>query len=102
MLSKPDSLDEIVEYFNSLPLARNQTNHCDFDRPGKPTFFVKYGDNDLLDEASAQSFFYALIQKDSSVPRISAVYNAFRGEGYYFIVMERIKMPTLRACNFIF
>jgi hypothetical protein len=101
MLSQPE-LDEIVKYFMSLPRVQTiKTNHFDFDRPGKPTLFVKYGVKDLLDEASTQSFFYDLAQKDSSAPRIPAVYNAFRGEGIYFIVMEKIDLPSLEACNSI-
>jgi hypothetical protein len=40
----PDELEKVVEYFGSLsPAQRNKTNHFDFDRPGKPTLFVKYG-----------------------------------------------------------
>lgn len=96
-------LDDIVKYFNSLPLAQtNQTNHFDFERPGKPTLFVKYGDDDLLDEASTQSFFHALAQRDSSArtPCILAVYNAFCGEGYYFIIMEKINMPGVRLLQY--
>jgi hypothetical protein len=77
-LPQPE-LDEIVKYFESLPPAqRNNINHFDFDLQGKPTLFVKYGNNGLLDEASTQSFFYALSKEDSLAPRIPAVYNAFR------------------------
>lgn len=63
--------------------------------------FVKHGDKDLLAEASTQSFFHALAREDISAPGIPAVYNAFRGNGYYFIVMEKVDLPTLGACNSI-
>jgi hypothetical protein len=67
MLSQPE-LDTIVKYFFSLPPdQRSQTNHFDFDRPGKPTLFVKYGHEDLLDEANTQSFFYDLAQTSRTV-----------------------------------
>ena len=81
MLSQPE-LDAIVDHYKKLPPAqKNQTNHFDFDLLGKPTLFVKYyGNNDRLDEASTQSFFYNLAQKASSAPRIPAVYSAFAGE----------------------
>ena len=101
MLSQPE-LDAIVKHHKDMPPAqRNRTNHFDFDLPGKPTLFVKYGDSDLLNEASTQSFFYDLAQKDSSAPRIPAVYSAFCGRGYYFIVMEKINLPTLSDCDSI-
>ncbi|TFK61456.1 hypothetical protein BDN72DRAFT_849639 [Pluteus cervinus] len=64
-----------------------ETNHFDFVRQETPTWFVKYGDSDLLDEASTHS-----------APRISAVYGVFR-EGYYFFVMEKIDMPTLETSD---
>ncbi|TFK68004.1 hypothetical protein BDN72DRAFT_879313 [Pluteus cervinus] len=101
----PESLTEleredIVKYFKNIPEAeRMETNHFDFVRQKKPTWFVKYGDSDLLDEASTQSFFYTLAQEDGSAPRIPAVYSVFRGEGYYFFVMEKIDMPTLETCD---
>lgn len=101
LLSQPER-DEIVNFFKSLSSAQTRnTNHFDINFPGKPTLFVKYGDNDLLDEASTQSFFCALSKKDPSAPRIPAVYNAFCGEGYYFLVMEKIDLPTLKSCDFI-
>ena len=101
MLSQPER-DQIVQYFYDLPLPqRSKTNHFNFNLPEWPALFVKYGDNDLLAEASTQYFFHALAQEDKSAPGIPAVYSAFRGNGYYFIVMEKIDLPTLGACNSI-
>lgn len=101
MLSQPER-DQIVQYFFGLPSSqRNKTNHFDFNLPGRPALFVKHGDKDLLAEASTQSFFHALAREDISAPGIPAVYNAFRGNGYYFIVMEKVDLPTLGACNSI-
>lgn len=74
------------------------TNHFDIDLEGKPTLFVKYG-GDVLAEASTQSFFHALAQKDKSAPGIPKVYDAFRKEGYRFFVMEKIELPTLSTCG---
>lgn len=99
----PDLLTEpqrkaIFTHFNSISrVERSKTNHFDFAL-GEHSLFVKYGDNDLLDEASTQSFFYALAQKDSSAPRIPAVYSAFREGGRYFLVMERVALPTVATC----
>ena len=94
MLSQPER-DQIVQYFYDLPLPqRSKTNHFNFNLPEWPALFVKYGDNDLLAEASTQYFFHALAQEDKSAPGIPAVYSAFRGNGYYFIVMEKIDLPT--------
>jgi hypothetical protein len=56
--------------------------------------FVKYGDNDLLDEANDQ------LASPSSAPRIPAVYNTFPEQGYYFIVVEKVDMLPWRASNF--
>lgn len=101
----PESLtqierEDIVKYFKNIPRAkRGKTNHFDFMQQEKPPWFVKYGGNDLLDEASTQFFFHTLAQGDSSAPRIPAVYSAFRGEGYYFLVMEKVDMPTLETCD---
>ena len=77
LLTEPQR-EAIVTHFNGIPRAeRSKTNNFDFVRPGKPTWFVKYGFNDLLDEASTQSFFYTLAWEDNSAPRIPAVYSAF-------------------------
>ncbi|KAF8331148.1 hypothetical protein F5887DRAFT_922864 [Amanita rubescens] len=102
MLSQPER-DQIVQYFFDLPLLqRSKTNHFNFNLPEWPALFVKYGDKDLLAEASTQYYFHALAQEVNSAPGIPAVYSAFRGgNGYYFIVMEKIDLPTLGACNSI-
>lgn len=63
--------------------------------------FIKYGCGDLLAEASTQTFFHALAQKDRLAPGIPAVYNAFCENGYCFMVMEKVDLPTLVACNSI-
>jgi hypothetical protein len=60
--------------------------------------FVKYGD-DVLAEASTQSFFHALAQKDKSAPGIPKVYDAFFEEGYCFFAMQKINVPTLSTCD---
>ncbi|KAG8902170.1 hypothetical protein FRB99_004807 [Tulasnella sp. 403] len=89
----------ILHHFKNLPQnERNHTNHFDIDLEGKLTLFVKYG-SDVLAEASTQSFFHALAQKDESAPGIPKVYDAFREEGYCFSVMEKIESPTLSACE---
>jgi hypothetical protein len=91
---------KIAQYFFDLPLSpRRETNHFDIELPERPSLFVKYGGSDLLAEASTQSFFHALAQKDISAPGIPAVYNAFRNKGYYFLVMEKIELPPLEACD---
>lgn len=61
--------------------------------------FVKYGDSDLLAQASTQSFFHALAQKDISAPGIPAVYNVFCRDVWHFLVMEHVGFRTLEACN---
>jgi len=92
---------DIVEYFKNIPRdERGNTNHFDIDLEGKPTLFVKCGD-DVLAEASTQSFFYALAQKDELAPGIPKVYDAFCEEGYCFSVMEKIEMPTLSTCDIL-
>lgn len=99
MLSQSER-DQIVQYFLDLPLSEKcNTNHFNFNLPERPALFVKYGDKDLLAEASTQSFFHALAQKDRSAPGIPAVYSAFRGNSIYSIVMEKVDLPTLEACN---
>ncbi|KAM6491146.1 hypothetical protein JOM56_013385 [Amanita muscaria] len=101
MLSQPEH-DQIVQYFFDLPLLqRSKTNHFNFNLPEWPALFVKYGDKDLLAEASTQCFFHALAREDKSAPGIPAIYSTFHGNGYYFIVMEKIDLPTLGACNSI-
>ena len=101
MLSQVEC-SQFVQYFFDLPLSeRSKTNHFNFNLPGRPALFVKYGDKDLLAEASTQTFFHVLSQKDGLAPGIPAVYNAFRGNGYYFIIMEKVDLPTLGACNSI-
>ena len=60
---------------------KGETNNFEIVLQGELSLFVKYGDDDLLDEASTQSFFYALAQKDSSAPRTPAVYSAFQIKG---------------------
>ena len=53
--------EDIIKYFKNMSQAeRDKSKHFEFVRPKKPTLFVKYGDNDLLDEASTQSFFHTL------------------------------------------
>ncbi|GJJ09759.1 hypothetical protein Clacol_003983 [Clathrus columnatus] len=90
--------ERIVEYFENMPgNEKCHTNHFDINLEGRPTFFVKYGLDGLV-EASTQSFFYALAQKDESAPRIPKVYDAFQ-DGYGFFVMEKIKLPTLSTCE---
>jgi hypothetical protein len=94
--------DQIVRYFLDIPLSqRVKANHFNFGLAGWPPVFVKYGDSDLLAEASTQSFFHALSRGDRSTPGIPAVYNAFCGNGYYFIVMEKVDLPTLKGCDSI-
>jgi len=91
---------EIAEYFFNLPISlRCKTNHFDLELPGRPSLFVKYGGSDILAEASTQSFFHALAQKNTPAPGIPAVYNAFRRNGYYFLVMEKVGLPPLEACD---
>jgi len=99
VLSQPER-DQIVQYFLNLPLQRNM-RHFDFNLPDRPTLFVKIGNKDLLAEASTQSFFHALSRDDRSAPGIPAVYNAFGSNGYYFLVMEKVNLPTLAACDSI-
>ncbi|KAI5990900.1 hypothetical protein EDD15DRAFT_2169707, partial [Pisolithus albus] len=89
--------DRIFDHFQSL-YERAFTNHFDIDLEGKPTLFVKYG-CDVLAEASTQSFFYALAQKDESAPGIPKVYDAFCEKGWCFFVMEKIELPTLSTCE---
>jgi hypothetical protein len=99
VLSQPEC-SLIAQYFLDLPLSeRANTNHFNFNLPERPPLFVKYGDRDLLAEASTQTFFHALAQRDTSAPGIPTVYNAFRENGYYFLVMEKVDLPTLGACN---
>ena len=94
--------DSIVKCFEALLRTRAiKTNHFDITLPDRPTMFVKYGNSDILAEASTQSFFYALAQGDSKAPGIPRVYGAFRGAGRYFLVMEKIDKPTLAACDSI-
>jgi hypothetical protein len=101
LLSQPER-DQIVQCFFSISLSqRSTTNHFDVDLPGWPPFFIKYGDEDLLAEGSTQSFFRALAQEDSSAPGIPAVYDAFSARGIYFIVMEKVDLPTLEDCDSI-
>ncbi|KAF8578817.1 hypothetical protein K439DRAFT_1361046, partial [Ramaria rubella] len=98
VLSQPE-LDQIVQYFLDLP---QKCKTIDIKLPDRPALFVKYGNKDLLAEATlTQSFFHALARKDPSAPGIPAIYNAFCGNGYYFIVMEKVDLPTLEDCNFI-
>jgi len=93
---------QIAQYFCNLPLPeRVKTNHFNFNLPDRPPLFVKYGDGDLLAEANTQTFFYALAERDGLAPGIPAVYNTFCENGYYFLVMERVDLPTLEACNSI-
>jgi len=105
LLTVPDVLcqtecSEIAQYFFKLPKsARIKTNHFEIELPKRPSLFVKYGDSDLLAEACTQSFFHALAQKNTSAPGIPAVYNAFRSDGYYFLVMEKVDLPLLEACD---
>jgi hypothetical protein len=97
MLSQSEC-DQIVQHFVSLPFSsRAKTNHFDFDLLDRPPLFIKYGDVDLLAEASTQSFFHALAQRDSSAPAIPAVYHAFPGDGCSFIIMERVGFPTVKS-----
>ena len=64
--------------------------------------FVKYGGTeDIMAEADTQSFFYALSKRDPSAPGVPAVLNAFRAEGYYFLVTEKIDKPSLAECSVI-
>lgn len=92
----------IAQYFLDLPRSeRAKINHFNFNLPERPPLFVKYGGRDLLAEAGTQTFFHALSQRDTSAPGIPAVYNAFRENGYYFLVMEKVDLPTLGACNSI-
>jgi hypothetical protein len=81
--------------------AKTNLNHFNFNLPDRPPLFVKYGDRDLLAEANTQIFFHALAQRDRSAPGIPAVYNVFYQNGYHFIVMERVDLPTLDAGNSI-
>jgi hypothetical protein len=93
---------QIAQHFLNLPgIDRVKTNHFNFDLPERPPLFVKYGGMDLLAEASTQTFFHDLAQRDRLAPGIPAVYNAFREHGYHFLVMERVDLPTLGACNSI-
>ncbi|GJJ09761.1 hypothetical protein Clacol_003985 [Clathrus columnatus] len=90
--------ERIVEYFKNMSgYERCHTNHFDINLEGRPTFFVKYG-LDVMAEASTQSFFYALAQKDESAPQIPRVYDAFQ-DGYGFFVMEKIELPILSTCE---
>ena len=99
MLSQTEC-DEIAQHFFNLPFSvKHKTNHFDFELPERPRLFVKYGSDDLLAQASTQSFFHALAQKDISAPGIPAVYNAFCKDGYCFLVMENVGLPTLEACD---
>jgi len=92
--------EDIFKHWKNTPLAeRSNTNHFDFVREGKPTFFVKYGGYDILDQASTQAFFHSLAQGGSSAPHIPAVYSAFRWEGRHFLIMEKVDMPTLEICD---
>src|ERR1700742_1972592 len=78
VLSQPER-DQIVQYFLDLPSSQSsESNHFNFNLPGRPALFVKYGDEDLLAEASTQYFFHALAREDRSAPGIPAVYNVFR------------------------
>ncbi|KAF8343220.1 hypothetical protein F5887DRAFT_341803 [Amanita rubescens] len=101
MLSEPER-DQIVQYFFGLPsFQKSDINYFSFDLPEWPALFVKYRDGDLMAEATTQHFFHTLAQKDRSAPGIPAVYSAFYENGYHFIVMEKINLPVLGACNSI-
>ncbi len=82
MLSQPER-DQIVQYFFGLSLfQKSNINYFSFDLPEWPALFVKYGDRDLMAEATTQHFFHTLAQKDRSAPGIPAVYSAFRENGH--------------------
>ena len=80
--------DIIVSHFKCLREAGvGETRFFGFYLPGKPPLFIKHGD-DVLAEASTQSFFCALAQGNTSAPLIPKVFDAFCQQGYYFFVME--------------
>ncbi|GJJ09763.1 hypothetical protein Clacol_003987 [Clathrus columnatus] len=104
LLTVPNELSQtererIVEYYENIVEKKNfYAKYFDIDLEGRPTFFVKHGLDGLV-EASTQSFFYNLAQKDESAPRIPKVYDAFRQNGHCFFVMEKIELPTLSTCE---
>lgn len=101
MLSQPER-DQIVQHFFGLSLSqKSNNNNFSFDMPKWPALFVKYGGRDLMAEATTQHFFHTLAQKDKSAPGIPAVYSAFHENGIHFIVMEKINLSTLGACDSI-
>ena len=99
-LSKPER-EAIVAHIMGLEDVGGEEMQRSFEvtLPGRPPLFVKQSD-DILVEASTQTFFYLLAKEDKSAPRIPKVFDAFSSdEGYRFMVMEKIVAPSLSDCN---
>ena len=99
-LAKPER-EAIVAHIMGLEDVGGEEMRRSFEvtLPGRPPLFVKQSD-DILVEASTQTFFHLLAKDDKSAPRIPKVFDAFSSdEGYCFMVMEKIVAPSLSDCN---
>ena len=92
----------IFSHFKDLEKAgKLKTCHFDCKLEDRPRFFIKYlYDEDVLLEASTQSFFYAQAEKSRFVaPGIPKNFGTFRRGGRFFFVMENIEVTTMEKCN---
>ena len=87
---------DVIDHVRTLSNV-NDNNNFIFRQSGKPTFFVKYGDEDALVEAKTQMYFYDLAQHDDSAPRIPKVYDVFDDSVRYYSVMEYVEGQTLET-----
>ena len=89
--------DIITNHFKGL-LQAGGGGHRFFplDLPDRPPLFIKHND-DVLSEAYTQHFFYGLAAGNESAPRVPKVIDAFSGDGYCLMVMEKIEARTLSA-----
>ena len=59
-------------------------------------YVVKLGGTDLPYEADTQAFVYtAALNNSQNAPRVPEVYEHFSRNGVHYLVMERIKLPTV-------
>jgi hypothetical protein len=92
--------EAVLAHLNGLSVLREEgMRSFELKVPGRPTLFVKYSD-DILVEAGTQHFFYLRADGDESAPRIPKVLDAFSSEeSDCVMVMEKIEAPMLSDCG---
>lgn len=62
------------------------------------SYVVKFNEVDILNEGDTQAFVYTAFKCSPDAPtRVAEVYECFSWDGFQYLVMERVDLPTVET-----